>query len=100
MGLTMKIDIQLTEQPMNKAIERLTVLFVSLFAICCVAVAVYQFVWVLPARHCEDRGWWWDVATRQCGMPISVTAFTHRPIGSPKIALPAKPAGPVSVAKP
>ncbi len=81
----MKIDIQLTEQPMNKAIERLTVLFAALFALCCVAVAVYQFVWVLPAKRCEERGGWWDGETRQCGIPISVTAFTHRPIGSPPI---------------
>ncbi len=33
----MKIDLQLTEQPMNPVIERLTVLFAALFAICCVA---------------------------------------------------------------
>ena len=90
----MKIDLQLTEQPMNPVIERLTVLFAALFAICCVAVAVYQVVWVLPARHCEERGWWWDGQTRQCGMPISVTAFTHRPIGAPKVTPPAPAAKP------
>jgi hypothetical protein len=72
----------LTELPANKAIERLTLLFVGVFAVCCVAVAVYQVGWVLPAKHCEQRGWWWDPDTRQCGMPVSVTVFTHRPIGS------------------
>ena len=84
------MNIQLTEQPMNRAIERLALLFVSLFAVCCVAVAIYQLVWVLPAKRCEDHGWWWDASTRVCAMPVSVTAFTHRPIGAPKLA-PAKP---------
>jgi hypothetical protein len=84
------MNIQLTEQPMNRAIERLMLFFVGLFAVSLVAVAVYQVVWVLPARHCEERGWWWDGDTRQCGMPISVTSFTHRPIGAPKVT-PAKP---------
>ena len=92
----MRID--LTEQPMNRAIEKLTLFFVGVFAVCCVGVAVYQLVWVLPAKHCEQRGWWWDAETRQCGMPVSVTQFTHRAIGSPKVtpskaaAEPSKPA--------
>jgi hypothetical protein len=79
----MKFD--LTDLPKNRVIERLTVFFVGAFAFCLVAVAVYQVVWVLPAKHCEARGWWWDGQTRQCGMPISVTSFTHRPIGAPRI---------------
>jgi hypothetical protein len=87
----------LTTQPMNRAIEKLTLFFVGVFAVCCVGVAVYQVVWVLPEKHCEQRGWWWDPQTRLCGMPVSVTAFTHRPIGSSKVtpskaqAAPAKP---------
>jgi hypothetical protein len=85
------MKVQLTEQPMNRAIERIFLLFVGVFAISCVAVAVYQVVWVLPQKHCEQRGWWWDPDSRQCGMPVSVTSFTHRPIGSPKIT-PTKPA--------
>lgn len=85
------MKVQLTEQPMNRAIEKLTLFFVGVFAVCCVGVAVYQLVWVLPAKHCEQRGWWWDPETRQCGMPVSVTSFTHRPIGSPRVT-PTKPA--------
>jgi hypothetical protein len=80
----------LTSLPMNRAIERLTLFFVGVFAICCVGVAVYQVVWVLPEKHCEQRGWWWDTETRQCGMPVSVTQFTRRPIGSPRVT-PTKP---------
>ena len=92
----MKFD--LTELPMNRAIEKITLFFVGVFAVCCVGVAVYQVVWVMPEKHCEQRGWWWDPDTRKCGMPISVTNFTHRPIGSPRVpptkaqAAPAKPA--------
>jgi hypothetical protein len=81
---------QLTEQPVNRAIERIFLLFVGAFAVSMVAVAVYQVVWVLPQKHCEQRGWWWDPGSRQCGMPVSVTTFTHRAIGSPKVT-PAKP---------
>ena len=81
----------LTEQPMNRAIQKLTLFFVGVFAVCCVGVAVYQVVWVLPEKRCEERGWWWDPDTRLCGMPVSVTSFTHRPIGSPKVT-PTKPA--------
>ena len=84
------MNVQLTEQPMNRAIERLMLFFVGVFAVSLVAVAVYQVVWVMPARQCEQRGWWWDGDTRQCGMPISVTSFTHRPIGAPKVT-PTKP---------
>ncbi len=85
--------IQLTEQPMNRAIEKLTLFFVGAFALCCVAVAVYQVVWVMPAKQCEQRGWWWDGETRQCGVPVSITSLTHRPIGSPSVT-PSKPAKP------
>ena len=46
----MRID--LTEQPMNRAIEKLTLFFVGVFAVCCVGVAVYQLVWVMPAKQC------------------------------------------------
>jgi hypothetical protein len=84
------MKVQLTEQPMNRTIERIFLLFVGAFAVSCVAVAIYQVVWVLPQKHCEQRGWWWDPGSRQCGMPVSVTTFTHRAIGSPKVT-PTKP---------
>ena len=85
------MKFQLTEQPINRAVEKLTLFFVGVFAISLVAVAAYQLVWVMPAKHCEQRGWWWDPDTRVCGMPVSVTTFTHRPIGSPRVT-PTKPA--------
>ncbi len=86
------MKIQLTEQPMNPAIHRLTLLFVSLFVISCVVVAVYQFVWVIPAKQCEAHSAWWDPTTRICATPIFLPALTHRPIGSPKLTPPPKSA--------
>ena len=79
------MKIRLTEQPMNKAVERLAVLFVGAFAVCCVAVAVYQLVWVMPAKKCEEHGAWWDPDTRVCATPLYIPALTHRAPGSPKI---------------
>lgn len=82
--------MNLTEQPMNPAIQRLTLLFVGLFFASCVAVAVYQFLWVAPAKRCEDHGAWWDPDTRICATPIYLPDLTHRPIGAPRASLPAK----------
>ncbi len=79
------MKFKLTEQPMNKAVERLTVLFVSLFAVSILAVAVYQLVWVMPEKQCEQHGAWWDPSTRVCATPIYLPNLTHRPIGSPKL---------------
>ena len=86
------MKIELTEQPMNSAINRLMLFFVALFAISCVVVAVYQVVWVMPAKKCEAHGAWWDPGTRICATPIFLPALTHRPIGAPKLAPPVKPA--------
>jgi hypothetical protein len=79
------MKIRLTEQPMNKAVERLTVFFVGVFALCCVAVAAYQLIWVMPAKTCEDHGAWWDPETRVCATPLYIPALTHRKPGSPKL---------------
>ncbi len=79
------MKFQLTEQPMNRAIERLALLFVGLFAISLVAVAAYQVVWVIPAKQCEAHSAWWDPSTRVCATPIYLPNLTHRPIGSPRL---------------
>ena len=85
------MKLKLTEHPTYRPIERLTLLVVGVFAVCCVAVAVYQFVWVMPAKRCEAHGWWWDGSARVCAMPVSISMFTHRPIGAPKVTPAAKP---------
>ena len=86
------MKIQLTEQPMNPVIHRLTLLFVSVFVVSLVVVAVYQVMWVIPAKQCQAHSAWWDPDTRVCATPIFLPALTHRPIGSPKLAPAVKPA--------
>jgi hypothetical protein len=77
--------MELTELPLNKVIRRIMLGFVAVFVVCCVAVAVYQVVWVIPAQHCQEHAGWWDPAQRVCGTPIFLPDFTHRPLGAPKI---------------
>ena len=81
----MDVELDLTEQPLNKVIQRMALFFVGVFVLCCVAVAVYQIIWVMPAKRCIEHNGWWDPAARICGTPIFLPDFTHRPIGSPKI---------------
>jgi hypothetical protein len=80
--------MNLTEQPMNQAIQRLMLVFVGVFCVSCVAVAVYQLVWVMPQKRCEAHEAWWDPQTRICATPIFLPALTHRPIGAPKVTPP------------
>ena len=85
MTQTPPINMDLTRTPLNKLIQRLVLGFVSVFAVCCVAVAVYEVMWAIPARHCEERSGWWDPGQRVCGTPIFLPDLTHRPLGSPKL---------------
>ncbi|MDB5458767.1 MAG: hypothetical protein JWO72_508 [Caulobacteraceae bacterium] len=77
--------MKLTEQPMNQMIQRLALVFVGIFAVSCVAVAVYQVVWVMPAKRCLEHNGWWDPFGRVCATPIFLPDLTHRPIGAPKL---------------
>ncbi len=79
------ISMDLTQTPLNKIIHRMVLFFVGAFALACVAVAVYEVMWAIPARHCNERNGWWDPATRVCGTPIFLPNLTHRPLGSPKL---------------
>jgi hypothetical protein len=77
--------MDLTEQPLNKLIQRMAVAFAAAFAVCCVAVAVYEVLWVMPAKRCLENNGWWDPATRLCGTPIYIPDLTHRAPGAPKL---------------
>ncbi len=52
------IDLDLTRTPLNTRIQRMALAFVSVFAIACVAVAVYEVMWAIPARQCAERNGW------------------------------------------
>ena len=77
--------MDLTEQPQHRIIHRMALGFAAAFAVSCVAIAIYQLVWVMPEKRCLDHNGWWDPATRICGTPIFLPDLTHRPIGSPKL---------------
>jgi hypothetical protein len=77
--------MNLTEQPTNPLVQRLTLAFVGVFFASCVAVAVYQVLWVAPEKRCDAHDAWWDPQTRVCATPIFLPALTHRPIGAPRV---------------
>ena len=51
---------------------------VSVFAIACVAVVVWQVGWEMPRQKCESRGDWWDWRTRVCAHPVLLSDITGR----------------------
>ncbi len=61
--------------------KRLSVLFLSIFAVLVGVTFVYQAVVVAPGERCEDGGKWWDKDTRICAQPVSIAEITKRPIG-------------------
>lgn len=65
---------------MNTNIERLTLLFLGVFAALVVAVIVWQVGWIIPQHKCEKAHRWWDNGERICAYPVMVTDFTRRPI--------------------
>ena len=77
--------MDLTEQPLNRLIHKIALGFVAVFAVSCVAIAIYQVVWVMPEKRCLDANGWWDPGQRVCGTPIFLPDLTHRPIGAPKL---------------
>lgn len=83
---------------MNPTIHRLKLIFLAIFAVGCVGVAVYQFGWVIPARKCEAQGNWFDWQGRVCARPVLISDITGRTIPerhaeAAKAAAAAPPAG-------
>ena len=61
--------------------KRLSVLFLSIFAVLVGVTLVYQNMVVAPGERCEEGGKWWDPDTRVCAQPVSIAEITGRPIG-------------------
>lgn len=66
---------------MNPTIDRLKLIFLGVFALCCAGVWAYQIFYAMPAKKCEANGQWWDGATRTCAQPLSISQITGRPVG-------------------
>lgn len=59
--------------------KRLSVLFLSIFAVLLAGMFAYENLVVAPGDRCEDGGKWWDAETRICAQPISIAEITGRP---------------------
>ncbi|MDP1912359.1 hypothetical protein [Brevundimonas sp.] len=59
--------------------KRLSVLFLSIFAVLMAGMFAYENLVVAPGDRCEDGGKWWDAETRICAQPISIAEITGRP---------------------
>jgi len=63
---------------MNPNIERLKLIFIGVFGVLVVAVAVWQIVWIFPEKRCEKVHKWWDNGERVCATPVLVSDITGR----------------------
>jgi len=82
---------------MNPTIDRLKLIFLVIFAICCVGIWTYQALYVWPRNKCEAMGDWWDWRDRICAVPMPIWRFTGR--GIPQPETPFKPAPIAAAAK-
>jgi hypothetical protein len=59
--------------------KRLSILFLSIFAVLLAGMFAYENMVVAPGNRCEEGGKWWDPETRICAQPISIAEITGRP---------------------
>jgi hypothetical protein len=59
--------------------KRLSVLFLSMFAVLVGVAYGYDALVKAPGDRCEDGGRWWDPDTRVCAQPIAIAELTGRP---------------------
>ena len=59
--------------------KRLSILFLSIFAVLMAGMFAYESLVVAPGDRCEAGGKWWDPQGRECAQPISIAEITGRP---------------------
>jgi len=59
--------------------KRLSVLFLSMFAVLAGGAFAYDAIVKAPGERCEEGGRWWDADARICAQPISIAELTGRP---------------------
>ncbi|MFA4893297.1 hypothetical protein [Brevundimonas sp.] len=59
--------------------KRLSILFLSAFAVLMGGMFAYESLVVAPGDRCEAGGKWWDPQDRVCAQPISIAEITGRP---------------------
>ena len=60
--------------------KRLSVLFLSTFAVLMAGMFAYDAIVVAPGDRCEAGGKWWDPEGRVCAQPVSIAEITGRPL--------------------
>ncbi|EGF92503.1 hypothetical protein ABI_09400 [Asticcacaulis biprosthecium C19] len=63
---------------MKSKITTLKYYFVGLFAVLSLAVTVWQLMYEIPRKQCEDAGNWWSYKYRQCAQPMRIYDLTGR----------------------
>lgn len=61
--------------------KRLSVIFLSAFAVSVGLIFAYDQLVTKPGERCEAEGKWWDGDARVCAQPISIAEITGRPNG-------------------
>jgi len=61
--------------------KRLSVIFLTTFAVLLGGVFAYRALVIAPEDRCETGGGWWDRETEICARPISIAEITGRPNG-------------------
>jgi hypothetical protein len=64
---------------MKHLLRNSKIMFLGLFAVACVGIWTYQFVYALPKARCERDGGWFYGPDRLCGVPIEIRHITGRP---------------------
>ncbi|HVL41673.1 MAG TPA: hypothetical protein VM348_05905 [Brevundimonas sp.] len=59
--------------------KRLSILFLSTFAVLIAGMFAYDALVIAPGDRCEAAGKWWDAEGRECAQPISIAEITRRP---------------------
>ncbi len=52
--------------------KRLSILFLSIFAVLLAGMFAYERLVVAPGDRCEAGGGWWDPEGGQCAKPVSI----------------------------
>ena len=74
---------------MQQTLNRLRIIFLSVFALGVIATWTWQIGWAGPRARCEARHDWWSDEYRTCAHPVSLSTFTGKP--NPTTGVEAKP---------
>jgi hypothetical protein len=77
---------------MDSILQRAKLIFLGLFAVISVALAIWQLGWVIPEKRCLEAHKWWDNSERVCAQPVLISDLTGRTIQDKQAAAAARKA--------